>query len=94
MWLPVGLTFLLAGLEDDPVVEKTRLAIKASIDKKHGMIASIAGDFDLEVRRTSQRKWQSCYSIGNKWTKRQRSRATPKVFKTIRGLIENQPLSR
>ncbi len=32
----VGLTFLLAGLEDDPVVEKTRLAIQASIDKNTG----------------------------------------------------------
>ncbi|QPK06606.1 DUF3541 domain-containing protein [Vibrio kanaloae] len=44
----VGLTFLLADLEGDPVVEKTRLAIQASINKKHGMIPSITGDFDLE----------------------------------------------
>ncbi|NOH98832.1 DUF3541 domain-containing protein [Vibrio sp. 99-70-13A1] len=44
----VGLTFLLAGLEDDPVVEKTRQAILASIDKEKGMIPSVTGDFDLQ----------------------------------------------
>ncbi|MEZ9230991.1 DUF3541 domain-containing protein [Vibrio amylolyticus] len=43
----VGIAFLLAGLEDDPVVEKTRLAIQKSIDKEKGMIPSITGDFDL-----------------------------------------------
>ncbi|MBT2979869.1 DUF3541 domain-containing protein, partial [Vibrio anguillarum] len=32
----VGITFLLAGLEKDPVVEKTRLAIQQAIDKKKG----------------------------------------------------------
>ena len=44
----VGLTFLLAGIEDDPVVEKTRQAILASIDKEKGMIPSVTGDFDLQ----------------------------------------------
>ena len=44
----VGLTFLLAGLEDDPVVEKTRQAILDSIDKEKGMIPSVTGDFDLQ----------------------------------------------
>ncbi|MBW3695924.1 DUF3541 domain-containing protein [Vibrio sp. T187] len=43
----VGITFLLAGLEDDPVVQKTRQAIQASIDKEQGMIPSVTGDFDL-----------------------------------------------
>ncbi|TKF22008.1 DUF3541 domain-containing protein [Vibrio genomosp. F6] len=43
----VGITFLLAGLEDDPVVYKTRKAIQASIDKEKGMIPSVTGDFDL-----------------------------------------------
>ncbi|MHC6529964.1 DUF3541 domain-containing protein [Vibrio proteolyticus] len=44
----VGLTFLLAGLDNDPVVEKTRRAIQASLDLRHGMIPSTTGDFDLE----------------------------------------------
>lgn len=43
----VGITFLLAGLEDDPVVEKTRRAIQKSIDDEKGMIPSVTGDFDL-----------------------------------------------
>ncbi|MDE1326087.1 DUF3541 domain-containing protein [Vibrio aestuarianus] len=43
----VGISFLLAGLETDPVVEKTRLAIQASIDKEQGMIPSTTGDFEL-----------------------------------------------
>ncbi|MGF1754420.1 DUF3541 domain-containing protein [Vibrio makurazakiensis] len=43
----VGITFLLAGLEDDPVVHKTRLAIQKSIDTQKGMIPSVTGDFDL-----------------------------------------------
>ncbi|MDE1209710.1 DUF3541 domain-containing protein [Vibrio aestuarianus] len=43
----VGIAFLLAGLETDPVVEKTRLAVQASIDKEQGMIPSKTGDFEL-----------------------------------------------
>lgn len=43
----VGITFLLAGLEDDPVVTKTRNAIQASIDSEKGMIPSVTGDFDV-----------------------------------------------
>ncbi|MDE1315819.1 DUF3541 domain-containing protein [Vibrio aestuarianus] len=43
----VGISFLLAGLEIDPVVEKTRLAVQASIDKQQGMIPSTTGDFEL-----------------------------------------------
>ncbi|WP_159737365.1 DUF3541 domain-containing protein [Vibrio atypicus] len=43
----VGISFLLAGLEDDPVVEKTRKAIQQSIDNDKGMIPSVSGDFDL-----------------------------------------------
>ncbi len=44
----VGISFLLAGLNDDPVVEKTRDAIRASIDAEKGMIPSINGHFDPE----------------------------------------------
>ncbi|WP_367990166.1 DUF3541 domain-containing protein [Vibrio sp. NTOU-M3] len=44
----VGISFLLAGLENDPVVEKTRAKIQSSIDLQHGMIPSVTGDFDLE----------------------------------------------
>ncbi len=43
----IGIAFLLADLEDDPVVEKTRLAIQKSIDPERGMIPSVTGDFDL-----------------------------------------------
>ncbi|SEF63314.1 DUF3541 domain-containing protein [Vibrio hangzhouensis] len=43
----VGLSFLLAGLEDDPVVQKARTAIRQSIDKEKGMIPSVSGDFDF-----------------------------------------------
>ncbi|NAZ47435.1 DUF3541 domain-containing protein [Vibrio toranzoniae] len=90
----VGLTFLLAGLEDDPVVEKTRLAIQASIDKKHGMIPSITGDFDLEygehrnVLAIMLLDWQQVNEAPT-------FKGNPKVFTTIPyGLIENQPLSK
>ena len=90
----VGLTFLLAGLEDDPVVEKTRLAIQASIDKKQGMIPSITGDFDLEygehrnVLAIMLLDWQQVNEAPT-------LKGNPKVFTTIPyGLIENQPLSK
>ncbi|MGV2986249.1 DUF3541 domain-containing protein [Vibrio sp. E150_011] len=43
----VGLSFLLAGLDDDPVVQKTRLAISKAIHKEKGMIPSASGDFDF-----------------------------------------------
>ena len=90
----VGLTFLLAGLEDDPVVEKTRLAIQASIDKEHGMIPSITGDFDLEygehrnVLAIMLLDWQQVNEAPT-------LKGNPKVFTTIPyGLVENQPLSK
>ncbi|MEZ9655886.1 DUF3541 domain-containing protein [Vibrio splendidus] len=90
----VGLTFLLAGLENDPVVEKTRLAIQASIDEKQGMIPSITGDFDLEygehrnVLAIMLLDWQQVNEAPT-------LKGNPKVFTTIPyGLIENQPLSK
>ncbi|MGX9520988.1 DUF3541 domain-containing protein [Vibrio mediterranei] len=43
----VGLSFLLAGLDDDPVVAKTRVSIQKAIDKDKGMIPSVSGDFDF-----------------------------------------------
>ncbi|OLQ85734.1 DUF3541 domain-containing protein [Vibrio panuliri] len=43
----VGLSFLLAGLDNDPVVAKTRKAINKAIDKQQGMIPSVTGDFDF-----------------------------------------------
>ncbi|WP_373944546.1 DUF3541 domain-containing protein [Vibrio chagasii] len=86
----VGLTFLLAGLEDDPVVEKTRLAIQSSIDKKRGMIPSITGDFDLEygehrnVLAIMLLDWQQVNEAPT-------FKGNPKVFKTIPyGLVENK----
>ncbi len=86
----VGLTFLLAGLEDDPVVEKTRLAIQSSIDKQRGMIPSITGDFDLEygehrnVLAIMLLDWQQVNEAPT-------FKGNPKVFKTIPyGLVENK----
>ncbi len=43
----VGIAFLLAGLDDDPVVEKIRQAIQKSIDAEQKMIPSITGDFNI-----------------------------------------------
>lgn len=45
----VGIAFLLAGLEDDPVVLKTRQFIQAAVDKERGLIPSTSGDFDLSL---------------------------------------------
>ncbi|MGY0616981.1 DUF3541 domain-containing protein [Vibrio sp. FJH11] len=45
----VGIAFLLAGLENDPVVEKTRHAIRNAINTEHGMIPSVKGNFDLKL---------------------------------------------
>ncbi|WKY60302.1 DUF3541 domain-containing protein [Vibrio sp. SNU_ST1] len=88
----VGLTFLLAGLENDPVVEKTRLAIQASIDKKKGMIPSVTGDFDLKygehrnVLAIMLLDWQQVNEAPT-------YEGNPKVFTNIPyGLVENQPL--
>nr|WP_245907189.1 DUF3541 domain-containing protein [Photobacterium sanctipauli] len=44
----VGINFLLAGLEDDPVVEKMRKAIQQSIDREAGMVPAVNGSTDLE----------------------------------------------
>ncbi len=88
----VGLTFLLAGLENDPVVEKTRLAIQASIDKTKGMIPSVTGDFDLKygehrnVLAIMLLDWQQVNEAPT-------YEGNPKVFTNIPyGLVENQPL--
>ncbi|MFL9778796.1 DUF3541 domain-containing protein [Vibrio cyclitrophicus] len=89
----VGLTFLLAGLENDPVVEKTRLAIQSAIDKQRGMIPSITGDFDLEygehrnVLAIMLLDWQQVNEAPT-------LKGNPKVFSNIPyGLVENKPLS-
>ncbi|MEZ8289700.1 DUF3541 domain-containing protein [Vibrio sp. 10N.237.312.B06] len=88
----VGLTFLLAGLESDPVVEKTRHAIQASIDKTKGMIPSVTGDFDLKygehrnVLAIMLLDWQQVNEAPT-------YEGNPKVFTNIPyGLVENQPL--
>ncbi len=88
----VGLTFLLAGLDNDPVVEKTRLAIQASIDKTKGMIPSVTGDFDLKygehrnVLAIMLLDWQQVNEAPT-------YEGNPKVFTNIPyGLVENQPL--
>ncbi len=43
----VGIAFLLAGLDRDPVVTRTRNAIRAAISSEQGMIPSAEGKFDL-----------------------------------------------
>ncbi|GEA52768.1 hypothetical protein VIN01S_35720 [Vibrio inusitatus NBRC 102082] len=43
----VGISFLLAGLDDDPVVYKTREAIRQSIDETAGRIPSASGNLDF-----------------------------------------------
>ncbi|MCE2593675.1 DUF3541 domain-containing protein [Motilimonas cestriensis] len=44
----VGINFLLAQLDNDPVVLKTRIAISAAIDRQHHMVPSVTGDLELE----------------------------------------------
>jgi hypothetical protein len=44
----VGISFLLAGLDDDPVVLKTRKVIQKAFNKKYGLVPSITGEVDLK----------------------------------------------
>ncbi|MFZ6044031.1 DUF3541 domain-containing protein, partial [Vibrio natriegens] len=44
----VGINFLLAGLEHDPIVDRTRQAIQKSLNRKVGMIPGVDGNTDLE----------------------------------------------
>nr|WP_269809274.1 DUF3541 domain-containing protein [Enterovibrio nigricans] len=39
----IGITFLLAGLDNDPVVKKSQHIIRAAIDREKGMIPSVSG---------------------------------------------------
>ncbi|MCQ1057963.1 DUF3541 domain-containing protein [Photobacterium sp. ZSDE20] len=43
----VGINFLLAGLKDDPVVDKTRKAIQHSLNRQAGIIPAINGSTSL-----------------------------------------------
>ncbi|MGR5260271.1 DUF3541 domain-containing protein [Vibrio astriarenae] len=43
----VGICFLLAGLDDDPVVTKSKEVIKQSVDLQQGMVPSVTGSFDF-----------------------------------------------
>lgn len=43
----VGINFLLAGLENDPVVLQTQKAIEQAIDHSQGLVPSITGDVTL-----------------------------------------------
>ncbi|MCG3864456.1 MULTISPECIES: DUF3541 domain-containing protein [unclassified Photobacterium] len=43
----VGINFLLAGLDADPIVAKTRNVIQQAINTQQGMIPSVTGDMDL-----------------------------------------------
>ncbi len=44
----VGINFLLAGLDDDPVVLKTRKVIQKALNREHGLIPSVTGEMDLK----------------------------------------------
>ncbi|MFB9141544.1 DUF3541 domain-containing protein [Vibrio artabrorum] len=90
----VGLTFLIADQKDDPVVEKTRLAIQAAIDKKHGMIPSTTGDFNLKlgehrnVLAIMLLDWQQVNAAPT-------LKGNPKVFTNIPyGLVADQTLNK
>ncbi|MBO0213112.1 DUF3541 domain-containing protein [Vibrio sp. Vb2880] len=43
----VGISFLLAGLDDDPVVEKTRQAIQQAVNQDAGMVPSTTGSTNV-----------------------------------------------
>ncbi|WP_062268390.1 DUF3541 domain-containing protein [Endozoicomonas arenosclerae] len=43
----IGITFLLAGMENDPVVAKIRKHVRDAIDRKEGMVPSKDGGFEL-----------------------------------------------
>ncbi|MCL9774179.1 DUF3541 domain-containing protein [Vibrio methylphosphonaticus] len=78
----VGITFLLAGLDDDPVVDKTRQAIIKAINKEKGMIPSASGDFDFaygehrNVLAIMLLSWQAPKSGPN-------LHLTPKIFSKL-----------
>jgi len=44
----VGINFLLAQLDNDPVVLKTQAAISMAINREHNMVPSAEGDMSLE----------------------------------------------
>ena len=44
----VGINFLLAGLDDDPVVLKTQKAIQQALNREHGLVPSVTGDVELK----------------------------------------------
>ena len=44
----VGINFLLAGLDNDPVVLKTRKVIQQSLNREQGLVPSVTGGVDLK----------------------------------------------
>ncbi|GEA61248.1 DUF3541 domain-containing protein [Vibrio comitans] len=78
----VGISFLLAGLEDDPVVYKAREAIRNSIEESAGRIPSVSGNLDISygehrnVLAIMLLNWQSP-NIGPNTT------TTPSLFETL-----------
>jgi len=44
----VGINFLLAGLDDDPVVLKTRKIIQQALNRESGLVPSVTGNTDLK----------------------------------------------
>jgi len=43
----VGISFLLAGLDADPVVERTREVIQNAVDREAGLVSSVTGKLSL-----------------------------------------------
>ncbi|HHG3259183.1 DUF3541 domain-containing protein [Vibrio parahaemolyticus] len=87
----VGISFLLAGLDHDPVVEKTRQAIRDAISTEQGMIPSVDGDFDLKfgehrnVLAIMLLDWKGVHKAPT-------YQAHPKAFKSIPyGLVPKSP---
>jgi hypothetical protein len=49
MLAEVGLAFLLAGLDDEPLLERIRRRIAASVSPVHGLIPSTKGSLDPQI---------------------------------------------
>ncbi|MEI8608851.1 DUF3541 domain-containing protein [Enterovibrio sp. Hal110] len=43
----IGISFLLAGLDDDPVVERARAYVREAISEQAGIVPSVSGSVDL-----------------------------------------------
>lgn len=84
----IGISFLLAGLDQDPVVAKCRKAIIKKFDKEQNMIPSIAGKTNLvlgehrNVLATMLLDWKGVHPIPT-------LKSTPDMFRALPyGLVD------